>query len=322
MYSTRQIGLAKLEIFEQMKSLIAFTDLCSPAATIEFVAHQRLLRNSFILFALRYPQYELEARVKDGMVFIRRNGLYQHSEQYLGDKPCHVALQWDISSIGCGIVPLSSDSDMNQHMRAVRTPITVPPSELVKTLRTENLLFNSAYASADDLFTTVIDCIHLCEIDIRRHGGEKFIWKKLDSGYHPVDEPDISKFVALFLTSHGASRNFDVVCEPVAGTGNIDFYITAPIHNAGLAKVAIEAKKAESNRLIHGFETQLPEYMRRIGTQFGIYLVYWLKSENYKYPHQQTYSELEVEKLHPIKRLSTMRTIGFDLSFGASPSRQ
>lgn len=322
MYSTRQIGLAKLETIELMKSQITFTDFCAPAGTIEFVAHQGFLRNSLQLFALEYPQYELEARVRDGMVFIRRNGLYQHSEQYLGDEPCHVALQWDTLSIGCGIITPSSDSDMNQHMRTVQTPITVMPSELIRTLRTENLLVNSAYTSSEDLFITVIDCIHLCEIDIRRHGGEKFVWKKLDSGYRPLDEPDISKFVALFLTTHGAARNFDVVCEPVAGTGNVDLYIIAPVHNSGLAKIAIEAKKAESSRLIHGFKTQLPEYLKRINTQFGIYLVYWLKSENYKYPTQDTYPQLEIEKLHPITRLPKVRTLGFDLSFGASPSKQ
>jgi hypothetical protein len=231
----------------------------------------------------------------------------------------HVALQWDVDSIGCGVAP--SGGDMNNHMRSVRTPPTVPPRELVRALRTNNLLLNSAYQSADDLFVTVLDCLHLCQVDMRRHGGERFVWGKNGDPGRPLDEPEISRYVATFLSSHGAARNFDVSCEPRAGSGNVDFWVVGPVHNAGLAKIAIEAKKADHSAYVQGFSTQLPTYMARLEASHGVFLTYWLKSQTYPHPRQASYAELEVEVLHPIPRGPGIRTIALDLSNGPPPSR-
>ena len=93
-------------------------------------------------------------------------------------------------------------------------------------------------------FSSVIDSIYCCQEDIRRHGGEKLFWKTVDKNvWHPINEPDISKGVATVLSIYGALKNFDVTCESVAGTGNIDFYVVAPVAD-GIGKIAIEAKKA------------------------------------------------------------------------------
>ena len=323
MYETRQLGPAKLEVFTQLKSQISFADFCPPAGTIEFNAYDGFLSNSLRLFQISFPGYELEAKIHDGKVFIRRNDYYQYSEEFKGLGKCHVAVQWDTDSIACGVMPESSTSaSMDAHMRAVRTPFTAPPLELVRTLRTHNLLSNSSYRNADDLFSTILDCLHFCEQDIRKHGCERFSWGKNGDKSHPLDEPEISRFVAGYLSSHGTARNFEVTCEPIAGSGNLDFYIVAPIKNAGLGKVAIEAKKADSVQLVHGFNVQLPEYMVRLGTNYGVFLTYWLKSGTYPYPKQNTYAELEIDKLHPLQRPPTVRTIGLDLSYGPSPSRK
>lgn len=188
MHDSRTLGPARLELFSQLNGQISFSDFCPPAGTIEFRVNDGFLINSVMLFRLSYPNYELEAAIRDGMVFVRRNDLYQHSEQYTGKDPCLVAIQWDIESIACGVMPLGNPADsMNQHMRAAHTPITLPPLELVRILRTENFLVNSAYRSIDDLFSCVLDCLHLCETDIRRHGGERFVWRKGGDSSKPFD---------------------------------------------------------------------------------------------------------------------------------------
>ena len=322
MDEVRVLGSARLELFSPLKSQISFSDFCRPMATMEFVANDGLLSNAFQLFRLSFPGYELEAKIKEGRVFFRRNAHWQHSEAFIGTERCNVAIQWDADSISIGVKPANVPGTMDGHMRATRTPVTVPPMELVRALRTESLLNNAAYRTVDDLFGTVADCLSLCEADIRRHGAERFVWGKDGNKDSPLDEPEISRHVASFLSVHGAHKNFDVMCESVAGGGNLDFYVLGPIVGAGLGKVAIEAKKAESGRLEHGFQVQLPEYMARIGTQYGIYLVYWLKSAAYARPSQSSYAELEIEKLHPIARLPTIRTLGMDLSYGPSPSKQ
>ncbi len=318
-----KLGPVTLELFRMIKSQMTFFDFCSPVGTIVFKAKEGFLRSSLKLFSFTYNDFIFEAKVSDGMVYIMRNGYYQHSEQYLGDGSCDVALQWKIDSIGCGIIPPNSSTDMNYHFRAIQTPITIPSTEIVNLLRKENLLNNAKYDNMDVFFTAVIDSLHCCQEDIRRHGAEKLFWKKtVEKTWQPIDEPDISRGVASFLSIYGALKNFDVTCESVAGTGSVDFYIVAPVADS-IRKIAIEAKKAESDNLIQGFETQLPTYMHSIGTDYGIYLVYWLKSQDYAFPAKyDSYAVLELEKLHPIPRSTTIRTIGMNFSKEITPSKQ
>lgn len=178
MIISRDIGSVNLKMFEGLKSKIAFTDFCEPAGTIEFNAYEGFLLNKILLFSFRYENYVFEASIRDGMVFVRRNNVYQHSEQVLDKNGyCKVAIQWDVGSISCGVIGPNATGEMNQHMRAVRTPITTPPAEIVSILRRNNLLSNQQYNSIDDLFITLIDSISLSNEDIRRYGGEKQRWK-------------------------------------------------------------------------------------------------------------------------------------------------
>ena len=322
MYTTHTLGALTLQIFDQMKSHVSVADFCATSATLEFAANDGLLENDLTLFKLSFPGFELEARCREGLVFISRNDLYQHSEQIRGTGRLHVAIQWTVDSIGCGIAPWTGDwSVMNKHMRAVRTPHTVPPLELHRMLRAHNLLVGTAYKSADDLFATVLDCLHLTEEDIRRFGGERFVWGKKGDMSRPFDEPEISRYVASFLAAYGAARNFDVSCEATAGDGNVDFWIVGPVAGAGLAKVAIEAKKADHANLAQGFSVQLPAYMSRLKAGHGIFLVYWLKSPDYPHPNQSSYLEQEIEVLHPLPRAPGVRSVSVDLSRAPSPSR-
>ena len=322
MNQTLSLGQLRMEICAHLKGQIAFSDLCAPAATLEFSASDGLLNSNQLLFRLTFPGYILEALIHEGMVFIRRNGIHQHSEQYQTSGKYHIAVQWTVDSLSVGVIPWSGIPDaINGHIRGVQTPPTVPPPELIRQLRTQNLLVNSAYNSADDLFLSVLDCLYLCEADIRRMGSERFIWGKGGDPNRPLDEPEITRYVATFLASKGADRNFDVTCDPLAASGNVDFWIVGPVVSAGLAKIAIEAKKADHKDLAHGFTKQLPQYMARLGATHGIFLTYWLKSPNYPHPKFTSYPELEVSVLHPLPRGPGVRTIGMDLSNGPSPSR-
>jgi hypothetical protein len=319
----RQLGPLRLELFPMLKSQMTFSDFCTPVGTIDFKAHGGFLRNSLTLFSMTYTDFIFEAKVRDGMVFLMRNGYYQHSEQYLGNGSCNIALQWTIDSVGCGVVPPESSTDMNHHMRAAQTPITIPPAEIVNVLRRENLLSNAKYANMDVFFATIIDSLHCCQEDIRRHGAERLFWNKSpEKNWKPLDEPEISRGVASFLSIYGALKNFDVTCESIAGTGRMDFHVVAPVEQ-NVRKIVIEAKKADSDDLVNGFKTQLPIYMQRVGTDYGIYLVYWLKSADYPFPvGYEIYANLEIDKLHPIPRTAGIRTVGMNLSRELPPSVQ
>lgn len=321
-YEIVNVGGVELMLLKPMLSKVAFSDFCAPAGTIEFVAKNGLLNNeNLTLFRIRCEGYDLEAIVDAGRVFVRRNGLYQHSDCYLGRDDCRVAIQWGVGAIAVGINVGGLYGEMDGCMRGVRTPLTSPPADLISKLRKHGFLPEESYPTASHLFATLLDCIHLAELDIRRHGSEKLVWGKGGDRSAPKDEPDISKLLAVPLTAHCAPRGMDVTCESHAGSGRIDFYVVGHVENVGLVRVAMEAKKADSANLVHGFTKQLPEYMSRLSTSFGVFIVYWLKSKAYPYPAENAYHELEHNVLHRLPRLGTVRTVGVDLSYGDPPSR-
>lgn len=313
------LGRATLTIFDGAELPISISDFVEDAATIEFVARDGFLRSSVDLFSLEYPGYKINAAISDGRVFIRRNELHQHSEQYLGSDPYHVAIQWDAISVGCGIAPLGAD--MNVAMRSTRTPQTTPPLGLIRDLKCGAQRPGESYPSVDSLFSRLLDCISFSEKDIRRYGAERFLWTGDDHQIQPLNEPEMTRLVASYLAVYGGVNNFEVSCEPRAGGGSLDFCIYGHVENVGLARIAIEAKKANSADLEHGFTVQLPSYMERLETRHGIYLVYWLKSDRYPHPDFQDYPTLEIAKLHPLPRTGYMRTVGLNLAFDRSPSR-
>ncbi|WP_374580354.1 hypothetical protein [Pseudoduganella sp.] len=298
---------------------ISISDFAEEAATIEFIAPTGYLQgDKKSLFKLEYPGYSIESVISDGQVFVRRNELHQHSEKYEGSDPCRVAIQWSATSIGCGIVPKGESITA---LRSVHTPYTTPPLGMIRDLKCGDQSAGDSYPSVDALFSRILDCISFCEKDIRRYGAEKFLWTGDDPNIEPLSEPEMSRLIASFLAVYGGVNNFEVSCEPRAGGGSVDFCVYGHVQNVGQAKIAIEAKKAHSADLEHGFIHQLPAYMDRLETRHGIYLVYWLRSDRYPRPDFPAYPHLEMEKLHPLARTGFVRSVGLNLALDRSPSR-
>lgn len=316
---TISLGQVTLSISENAPVPISISDFTEDAGTIEFMAYEGYLRgDTKPLFKLEYPGYNIESVISDGQVFIQRNGLYQHSEKYEGNDPYHVAIQWTATSIGCGIRP--KGEDMNA-LRSVHTPYTPPPLGMIRDLKCGSPRAGESYPSVEVLFSRILDCLSFCEKDIRRYGAERFLWTGEDPNIEPLSEPEMSRLIASFLAVYGGVNNFEVSCEPRAGGGSVDFCVYGHVENVGLAKIAIEAKKAHSSDLEHGFTHQLPAYMERLETRHGIYLVYWLRSDRYPRPDFPAYHNLEMEKLHPLARVGYVRSVGMNLALDRSPSR-
>lgn len=312
------LGNAHLHIFEGAEIPISLSDFLDDAGTIDFSVGGGFLRNDFCIFELHYPRYEFAVHVRDGQILIRRNGVESRSERYVDDGRYHVAVQWTADLIGCGVAP--HGQDMNQHIKNVPTPHTVPPPGFTKDLRC-GTQGKTTYASQEELFARVLDCLAFCERDIRRYGSERFLWQVDGDLISPLYEPEMTRFLSGFLGVYGAINGFEVSCESRAGGGDLDFCVYGHIEDVGLVTIAIEAKKADSRDVEHGFTRQLPEYMRRLNTRYGIFLVYWLRSDRYPHPVQESYPEFEIAELHPLQRSGHVRTVGINLALDRAPSR-
>jgi hypothetical protein len=65
------------------------------------------------------------------------------------------------------------------------------------------------------------------------------------------------------------ANNVDLNREPNAGNGPVDFKLSAGYNGRFL----VELKKSTNSRLLHGFETQLPEYEKSEATHESLYLI-------------------------------------------------
>lgn len=70
-------------------------------------------------------------------------------------------------------------------------------------------------------------------------------------------------------TTYCLANNLDISPESDAGRGPVDFKFS----NGAKGKVLVEIKLTSNNQLQHGFESQLPIYMKAEGTSRGVYLV-------------------------------------------------
>lgn len=321
MYNEKSIGRATLRYVPLMRGALAFSDFCAPSASLTFKAGGGFFTNNAVLFSLSFNGFEIEAKVQEGRIFFRRNGFYQHTQVCDPNGSYRVALQWEPDSIGCGVAKIVDDVEEDLELQAVRTEVTFPPLDLAQELRTDGLLHDKAFKNAEDLFITVVDCLEMCEVDIKRFGTERLLWAKEGSSMKPIAEPMMSRLVASHLAGLGAAKGFAVSCEEVAGAGNVDFSVSAHVHGEGIRKVAIEAKKADNLKIQTGLTHQLPAYMNRLAAEWGILLTYWLASAAYPYPKYSSYADFESHVLHPLPRRPTVRTLGIDLSYGLAPSR-
>lgn len=88
MYTTHSLGSLTLQLFDLIKSHVCVADFCAIAAAVEFAANDGLLENDLVLFKLSFPGFELEARCREGMVFIRRNGLHRTANRFVEPAVC------------------------------------------------------------------------------------------------------------------------------------------------------------------------------------------------------------------------------------------
>jgi hypothetical protein len=86
-------------------------------------------------------------------------------------------------------------------------------------------------------------------------------------------------FLAITLTyCRGGSPDLDISPETNAGPGPVDFKFS---HGAGV-KVTLEMKKSNHERLVHGYETQLPLYNAAESTATSVFLVIRLSDDTDK----------------------------------------
>jgi hypothetical protein len=158
----------------------------------------------------------------------------------------------------------------------IDTPLTVPPPSFLRWAREQNLIGPRLHRSADDMFAASVNyLLHAAQAarsassldlfhDIHREGN-KIIRKT------PKREVDLSTGLQMLLYNLDLQHGIHVAPEVPLGSGRLDFLLIGTLVNGESAAICLEMKSAHSVDLVHGYVDQLPDYMRRKQTNYGIY---------------------------------------------------
>ena len=87
------------------------------------------------------------------------------------------------------------------------------------------------------------------------------------------------------------AKGFDIDISPEAdsGLGKLDFKFS----QGAKSRVIVETKLSTSSELLHGYVTQLPDYMKSQQAQYGLYVVVMVDSDKNKMGHVRKLVEIK-----------------------------
>lgn len=307
-------------------------DVIGPEAhMLHVINYENLSKGRFFLVTTN--SYCLELVMTDDTVVLTRNNIHVITKLAPnGSRVGYFLLEvlWTPTKLG---VTINDKSGKREN--SVVTPTTFPPHILQEWARREALFPTVTYESPTALFEAVLDQLQQLRNKIVNTNAINGFW---NIGYEgntivfrePKRETDIHPQIRLLLYDIELIKSLQIVPEYPIGTGELDFLITGRITEGQIVNVCLEFKLAHATDLAHGIQKQLPEYMVRRQTDFGIYCVLSFGEE---YPANTRKFEIQgfnsenpaLDFILPIAASHTglpyLRSIIFDLSRRTVPSK-
>lgn len=167
-------------------------------------------------------------------------------------------------------------------------------------------------------------CYRLLEITLKKSiefgGLNSAFWEDRDKKNSPILEPKAQSIIYNQIRFLAEIKGIKISREVVASNGSLDFHFSYT-KNDILMNVCVELKNAHHENLEHGLTTQLPLYIKDIGSREGIFLVLWYKSERFTKPSVfDDIKELEDFLLKKSPKKYRIKSLIIDCSPKISPS--
>lgn len=173
--------------------------------------------------------------------------------------------------------------------QSTETVPTFPPISLIRLARACKLLPTVTFPSAEALRDALHQALSDLQDDIHRLGAYNPFWDQRYDGKVkgkpvPKKETDIHTTLLLLLSDWALARSVELIPESKTGAGNLDFCFVGHVDGQGPVSICAEVKKAHAGGVIRGLEVQLPAYMARKRSPYGVYIVLWFKGDWFDKP--------------------------------------
>lgn len=160
------------------------------------------------------------------------------------------------------------------------TPSTAPPLAFVRELRRQGRLELASFASEAMFRSDVVALFQEIQSKVYDKGSVSQFW----NGKRPKSEPELQPVLETLMSDQALDRKIDVHREVKAAGGELDFLFTGALQDGTSVRLPIECKLAHASDIEHGISTQLPEYMRALGCEFGVYYVLNFRGREWSKP--------------------------------------
>jgi hypothetical protein len=263
-----------VEIAPPFAGLATVPQLIAPEGTLMAVFPDGV--GPGIMFRVRAPGFDFVLRVTDDSFEFVRNGSVARAP--LGEartRPSMLDARWTPEFLAVGV---SYGPTAHQHSNDCQTPPIRPPQSLRVWAHKASLIPTIQYPSAQLVHAEVATQLRQLNERIRDRNAITGFWdnhyddrKKLPST--PKHEPHIHPQIESLLFHLPLQRGIEIRPEHPAGSRELDFLFTGRTVDGTTVDVCVEFKKAHATDLAHGLMVQLPEYMDRCRTDYGVYCV-------------------------------------------------
>ncbi len=268
------------------------------------------------LFFFESSKYRTSCIIHDGIVEFRRNDYLAQKKVNSSCRYYQVLLSWNPERFQLALM-FDGDVGGEDACKTIETKRIIIPPSLLQQIRKYNIIHRTTYDSTIDFLNILSEGIVHVNKNIQAANSHRSFWD-IQKGQSPIPkkEPQSMAGIAALLQDHSLISGYELVQESSAGAGRLDLRAIAPKKSGGFINICIEAKNAHSNDLKHGLTDQLPEYMERVGSDYGIYLVLWYKCKYFQKPVNDLFA-WELTKLKPLQNINIVK---FDLSLPLNPS--
>lgn len=148
--------------------------------------------------------------------------------------------------------------------------------ELVKTVIEKNQL--ESKLTPEEVLTATSEAVLLFKGCIENHRTYKLMY--YEKGKVAKSEDYAQELLFVISEAYLRAKGFDIDISPEAdtGVGKLDFKFS----QGAQSRVIVETKLSINKDLMHGYVTQLPDYMKSQQAQYGLYVVVLVDSDKNK----------------------------------------
>lgn len=268
----------KFDISPTFKGFITPSDLLTGEGTLQFTIEKSQLVQGGNIFLIEDKDFIFNLSIQNLSLVVQRNETISVLTLEMAPEKTQLVffVIWSYSELK--LICMFGKKKEDQLKAVVPTRPVIPPNNLLKWTRLNNLIPTIEYDSAEEFRSKIHSCLLTINEKIEESGGYYPFWniyykKGKIVSRTPKNEIEVQPIVQCLLSDQMLASSIEIIPEFKGGAGNLDFLFIGQIKNRGSVYFCAEFKNAHSDKIFDGLTKQLPAYIKNKKADYGAYCV-------------------------------------------------